>query len=66
MDDIRNYYSSTEVQTTEKIVEVMPDGYIKSDDYIPLEDIACCFVNDGYICFELKDVGNQLDDINNK
>lgn len=56
----------TEVQTVEKIVEIVPNGYIKLSDCIPLDDIACYYLNDGYICFELTDVGNQLDDTNNK
>ena len=57
----------TEVQTITKIREVIPDGYIKLDECIPLEDIACYFI-DGYDypCFELKDVGNQLDDDHNR
>lgn len=55
----------TEVKEVEKVVEIVPDGYIKLNECIPLDDIACYYLNDGYICFELKDVGNQLDDINN-
>lgn len=57
----------TEVQTIEKIVEVIPDGYIKLEECIPLEDVACYFINGyDYPCFELKDVGNQLDNPNNR
>ena len=57
----------TEVKEVEKVVEVVPDGYIKLDECIPLEDIAGYFIDNGdYICFELKDVGYQLDDISNR
>lgn len=31
-------------------------------DYIPVEDIAVWYINDGYITMELKDVSNQFDD----
>ena len=56
-----------EIKEVEKVVEVVPDGYIKLDECIPLEDIAYCFIdNDDYICFELKDVGYQLDDSSNR
>lgn len=51
----------TEVQTVTEVREVIPDGYI------PLHDIACCFINyNGYLCFELKDVKNQLDNKHNR
>lgn len=46
--------------------ETIPEGYIKLDDCIPLEDVACYSYKDGYPCFELKDVGNQLDDPSNR
>lgn len=53
----------TEVQTVTEIKEVIPDGYIPLDECIPLEDVACYFIDEyDYPCFELKDVGNQLDD----
>ena len=57
----------TEVQTVTEIKEVIPDGYIRLDECIPLDDIACYFI-DGYDypCFELKDVRNQLDDDHNR
>lgn len=57
----------TETQTVTEIMEVIPDGYIALDECIPLEDIACYFI-DGYDypCFELKDVWSQLDDNNNR
>ena len=47
--------------------EIVPDGYIKLEECIPLEDISCWFINEyGYPCFELKDYGNQLDDPDNR
>ncbi len=57
----------TEVETVTEIKEVIPEGYIPLSECIPLTDIACYFI-DGYDypCFELKDVGNQLDDDNNR
>lgn len=43
------------------------EGYIALDQCIPLEDIAGCFIGAyDYPCFELKDVGNQLDDSDNR
>lgn len=57
----------TEVQTVTEIREVIPDGYIPLHECIPLQDIACCFINDnGYLCFELKDIKNQLDNKHNR
>lgn len=60
---------TTQTKTTEveKVIEVVPDGYIKLTECIPLEDISCYF-RDGYDypCFELKDVGNQLDNPDNR
>lgn len=58
------YLGTTQTETITK--EVVPPGYIKLNDCIPLEDIACCYINDGYITFELKDIGYQLDDTNNR
>lgn len=57
----------TEIKEVEKVVEVIPDNYIPLDECIPLSDIACYFI-DGYDypCFELKDIGNQLDNPNNR
>ena len=56
-----------ETQKVIETVEVIPDGYIALNECIPLSDVACYFI-DGYDypCFELKDVGNQLDDDNNR
>lgn len=58
---------TTQAKTITVEKEVIPDGYISLDECIPLEDIACYFI-DGYDypCFELKDVGNQLDNPNNR
>ena len=57
----------TEIKEVEKVVEVVPDGYIKLTECIPLEDVGCYFINSyNYPCFELKDVGNQLDDPDNR
>lgn len=57
----------TEVQTVTEIKEVIPDGYIQLDKCIPLEDVACCFIGGyDYPCFELKDIGYQLDNPNNR
>ena len=55
-----------ETQKIIETIEVIPHGYIALDECIPLSDIACYFI-DGYDypCFELKDVGNQLDDDHN-
>lgn len=40
---------------------------ISISDCIPLEDIAGYYIDsDGFTHFELKDVGNQLDNPNNK
>lgn len=55
---------------TQKVIEtreVIPDGYIALDEAIPLEDVACCFIDEyDYPCFELKDVWSQLDDEGNR
>lgn len=47
---------------TQKVIEteVIPDGYISLNEAIPLEDVACYFINGyDYPCFELKDVATQ-------
>lgn len=50
----------TEIQTVRETIGVIPDGYIALNKCIPLADIACYFIdNDGYPCFELKDVATQ-------
>jgi len=57
----------TEKHTVTETKEVIPDGYIPLDQCIPLEDVACCYVNENdYICFELKDTRYQLDDPQNR
>ena len=54
-------------QTKKEVITRIPEGYIALDQCIPLEDIACCFIGAyDYPCFELKDVGNQLDDPGNR
>lgn len=56
-------FGTTQAETK----EVIPPGYISLNDCISLEDIACYFIDEyDYPCFELKDVGNQLDDDNNR
>lgn len=53
--------AKVETKETIKTVEVIPEGYISINDCIPLEDIACWYVdNYDYPCFSLKDVGYQL------
>lgn len=50
-----------------KYVEVIPDGYIRLSDSIPLKDIDSYFVNsDGAICIQLKRLGNQLGNESNR
>lgn len=56
----------TKVNTSENDVVIVPDDYIKLDECIPLKDIACYYMHDGYICFELKDISKQLDNKDNK
>ena len=42
------------------------DSYLPLDQCIPLEDIACYYVNDSdFLCVELKDIRYQMDDLNN-
>lgn len=60
------YFSG--IRHTEALTEVKPetDAYIPLDQCIPLEDIACYYINDsGYICLELKDIQYQMDDTHN-
>lgn len=59
------FFGTTQAKT--EIVPYIPEGYIALEECIPLEDIACCFIGEyDYPCFELKDVGNQLDDPGNR
>ena len=63
---IGSYFLGTTQGKTE-IITYIPDDYIALDQCIPLEDIVCGFIGQyDYPCFELKDVGNQLDDPNNR
>lgn len=57
----------TKIQTVTETKEVVPAGYIPLEECIPLEDVACCFI-DGYdyICFEIGDITHQLDDFSNR
>lgn len=49
-----------ETQKVIETVEVIPDGYIALNKCIPLEDVACWFMNEyDYPCLELKDVATQ-------
>lgn len=49
-----------ETQKVIETVEVIPDGYITLNECIPLEDVACYFINEyDYPCFALKDVATQ-------
>lgn len=63
---IGSYFFGTTQAKTE-MVPYIPDNYIALEDCIPLEDIACSFIDEyDYPCFELKDVRNQLDDPDNR
>lgn len=43
-----------------------PDSYLPPDQCIPLEDIACYYVNgSGVLCVELKDIRHQMDIFSN-
>lgn len=58
--------SRVETVEVERVIEVVPDGYIPLNECIPLEDLNGYFYNeDDYLCFELADVGNQLDKYEN-
>ena len=42
------------------------EGYIKLEECVPLEDIACWYIDGyNYPSFSLKDVSHQQDDFNN-
>lgn len=51
------------VKETQKVietVEVIPEDYIALNECIPLEDVACYFIDEyDYPCFGLKDVATQ-------
>lgn len=60
------YFSG--IRHTEAMAETIPeaDAYIPLNQCIPLEDIACYYINDsGYIFLELKDIRYQMDDTHN-
>lgn len=59
--------TGTVTKTITKEVEVIPDNYISLDKCIPLDDV-CGWSYDkyDYICFELGDIGKQLDNPNGK
>lgn len=41
-------------------------SYIPLDECIPLEDVACYYINEsGFLCVGLKDIRYQMDDLNN-
>ena len=52
-----------QAETITEVRQIIPDNYISLDDCIPLQDVACCFI-DGYDypCFEIGDITHQLDD----
>ena len=51
---------TAQAETVIETREVIPDGYIALNECIPLADIAYYFIDDdGYPCFELKDVATQ-------
>ena len=56
-----------QAETITEVRQIIPDNYISLDDCIPLQDVACCFI-DGYDypCFEIGDITHQLDDENNR
>lgn len=52
---------------TTQAKEVIPTGYIPLSECIPLEDIACWFMDDDdYSCLELKDVATQYNSDNTR
>lgn len=54
-------------KTVTKEVEVIPDNYIPLDKCIPLDDVCGWYYDKyDYICFELEDIGKQLDNPNGK
>lgn len=49
-----------------KVKTVVPDGYIKLTECIPLQDISCTWTNEyDYLCVEIGDYGKQLDNPSN-
>lgn len=59
--------TKTITKTVTKEVEVIPDSYISLDKCIPLNDVCGWYYDKyDYICFELGDIGKQLDNPNGK
>lgn len=59
--------TKTITKTVTKEVEVIPDNYISLDKCIPLDDVCGWYYDKyDYICFELGDIGKQLDNPNGK
>lgn len=59
--------TETVTKTVTKEVEVIPDNYISLDKCIPLDDVCGWYYDKyDYICFELGDIGKQLDNPNGK
>lgn len=59
--------TETVTKTITKEVEVIPDNYISLDKCIPLDDVCGWYYDKyDYICFELGDIGKQLDNPNGK
>ena len=59
--------TQSKIETVTKEVEVIPDNYISLDKCIPLDDVCGWYYDKyDYICFELGDIGKQLDNQNGK
>ena len=59
--------TETVTKTITKEVEVIPDNYISLDKCIPFDDVCGWYYDKyDYICFELGDIGKQLDNPNGK
>ena len=59
--------TETVTKTVIKEVEVIPQNYISLDKCIPLDDVCGWYYDKyDYICFELGDIGKQLDNPNGK
>lgn len=59
--------TQAKIETVTKEVEVIPDNYISLDKCIPLDDVCGWYYDKyDYICFELGDIGKQLDNPNGK
>lgn len=59
--------TQTKTETVIKEIEVIPQNYISLDNCIPLDDVCGWYYDKyDYICFELGDIGKQLDNPNGK